>query len=75
LPATIWSFVLHAPAKTASNARWAFTLELPNRIPAQAGMGGGSSDAASTLLALNRLVETRFFLLKTLTHIGLAIGC
>ena len=24
-------------------------------IPAQAGMGGGSSDAASTLLALNRL--------------------
>ena len=25
------------------------------QVPAQAGMGGGSSDAASTLLALNRL--------------------
>ena len=42
-------------------------------IPAQAGMGGGSSDAASTLLALNRLWRLNLSLEK-LQEIGLKLG-
>jgi 4-diphosphocytidyl-2-C-methyl-D-erythritol kinase len=42
-------------------------------VPAQAGMGGGSSDAASTLLALNRLWRLQLPLEK-LMAIGLALG-
>jgi 4-diphosphocytidyl-2-C-methyl-D-erythritol kinase len=42
-------------------------------VPAQAGMGGGSSDAASTLLALNRLWNLRLSR-PELARIGLALG-
>lgn len=42
-------------------------------VPAQAGMGGGSSDAASTLLALNRLWKLDLPL-SQLAHIGLSLG-
>lgn len=48
-------------------------IGIEKRIPAQAGMGGGSSDAASTLLALNRLWGlglTR----QQLESIGLGLG-
>jgi len=42
-------------------------------VPAQAGMGGGSSDAASTLLALNRLWNCNLSL-EALQRIGLSLG-
>jgi 4-diphosphocytidyl-2-C-methyl-D-erythritol kinase len=43
------------------------------RVPSQAGMGGGSSDAASTLLALNRLWKLNLPL-PALEAIGLTLG-
>jgi len=42
-------------------------------VPAQAGLGGGSSDAASTLLALNRLWNLNLPL-EALLKIGLSLG-
>jgi 4-diphosphocytidyl-2-C-methyl-D-erythritol kinase len=48
-------------------------IGVQKRIPAQAGMGGGSSDAASTLLALNRLWQLDYSLSK-LMKIGLGLG-
>jgi 4-diphosphocytidyl-2-C-methyl-D-erythritol kinase len=48
-------------------------IVVEKRIPSQAGMGGGSSDAASCLLALNRLWGLRLPL-RILTAIGLKLG-
>jgi 4-diphosphocytidyl-2-C-methyl-D-erythritol kinase len=48
-------------------------IRIAKSIPAQAGMGGGSSDAASTLLALNRLWKLNLTK-PQLAHIGLALG-
>ncbi|MFG6488633.1 4-(cytidine 5'-diphospho)-2-C-methyl-D-erythritol kinase [Roseateles sp. BYS78W] len=48
-------------------------IHLEKRLPAGAGMGGGSSDAATTLLALNRLWGCRLPL-KRLLALGLKLG-
>lgn len=48
-------------------------IHLEKRLPAGAGMGGGSSDAATTLLALNRLWDLRLPLDQLLT-LGLKLG-
>jgi 4-diphosphocytidyl-2-C-methyl-D-erythritol kinase len=48
-------------------------IGVAKHVPAQAGMGGGSSDAATCLLALNRLWGLGLPLSR-LAHIGLKLG-
>jgi 4-diphosphocytidyl-2-C-methyl-D-erythritol kinase len=48
-------------------------ITVNKQIPAQAGMGGGSSDAATCLLALNRLWNLKLDL-PTLEKLGLQLG-
>jgi 4-diphosphocytidyl-2-C-methyl-D-erythritol kinase len=48
-------------------------IGISKSVPAQAGMGGGSSDAASTLLALNRLWKLNLPL-EALSALGLTLG-
>ena len=48
-------------------------IGIQKNLPAQAGMGGGSSDAASTLLALNRLWNLKLSR-QELQKIGLKLG-
>ena len=48
-------------------------ISVDKQIPAQAGMGGGSSDAATCLLALNRLWNLKLGL-STLEKLGLQLG-
>lgn len=48
-------------------------IYVKKNIPLGAGLGGGSSDAATTLLALNQLWQTNLSL-KELAEIGLHVG-
>jgi len=59
--------------KAATGSALGVHIAIDKRIPAQAGMGGGSSDAASTLLALNRLWKLGLSL-EQLGRIGLRLG-
>ena len=59
--------------QTASGCKLGAHIGIAKSVPAQAGMGGGSSDAASTLLALNRLWNLQLPREK-LAEIGLSLG-
>lgn len=48
-------------------------VSLEKKIPMQAGMGGGSADAAATLLALNEMEGGRFSL-KELCRVAATVG-
>ena len=57
----------------ATKLRPAVSIELKKKIPLGAGLGGGSSDAAATLLAFNQLFETNLTR-DELAKLGSAIG-
>jgi 4-diphosphocytidyl-2-C-methyl-D-erythritol kinase len=57
----------------ATRARKGADLTLVKRIPTAAGLGGGSSDAATTLVALNRLWDTRLST-PTLARLATQLG-
>jgi 4-diphosphocytidyl-2-C-methyl-D-erythritol kinase len=64
--------------KTAAAARMEIRdlgadIAIDKRLPMGGGLGGGSSDAATTLLALNHLWQTNFSRAE-LMHLGLQLG-
>jgi len=59
--------------RAATGATAGVSLHLDKRIPMGGGLGGGSSDAATTLLALNRLWQTGLDSAQ-LQRIGLELG-
>jgi 4-diphosphocytidyl-2-C-methyl-D-erythritol kinase len=59
--------------QAATGVRLGASLRVIKRIPSGGGLGGGSSDAATALLALNQLWGTHLPL-ETLAELGLALG-
>ena len=59
--------------KEATGTRLGATIEIEKSIPVGGGLGGGSSDAATVLLVLNRLWDAGFDE-EALGEIGLALG-
>jgi 4-diphosphocytidyl-2-C-methyl-D-erythritol kinase len=73
LPAVDLSLKAAQALQAATGCTSGVHICLHKRIPAQAGMGGGSSDAASTLIALNRLWNLHLPR-SQLEKIGLSLG-
>jgi 4-diphosphocytidyl-2-C-methyl-D-erythritol kinase len=59
--------------REATDSKLGADIELDKRLPLGGGLGGGSSDAATTLLALNNLWKTRLPR-RELQRIGLSLG-
>jgi len=73
LPADDLSLRAAQLLQTESGSTWGADISIEKRVPWGAGMGGGSSDAASTLLALNRLWGLNWPLSRLLP-LGLQLG-
>lgn len=73
LPATDLTVRAAQALQKATGCAWGAHIALHKHIPIQAGMGGGSSDAATTLLALNRLWNLGLSQTQ-LQAIGLTLG-
>ncbi len=77
IPADDSNLVLKAARAFADASGWkgGARFALSKRIPAGAGLGGGSSDAAAALLALNRLAGGKFALPGgRLAEVAAAVG-
>ncbi|SFV86741.1 4-diphosphocytidyl-2-C-methyl-D-erythritol kinase [hydrothermal vent metagenome] len=57
----------------ATNTNLGADISVLKKIPAGGGLGGGSSNAATTLIALNKLWDTQYSE-KQLAEIGLTLG-
>jgi 4-diphosphocytidyl-2-C-methyl-D-erythritol kinase len=73
LPADDLSLRAARALQKASGTSLGADISIDKRVPWAAGLGGGSSDAASTLLALNRLWSLDWPLARLLP-IGLSLG-
>jgi 4-diphosphocytidyl-2-C-methyl-D-erythritol kinase len=65
--------LLHRVATGQQSAPGGIAIDLRKRVPSEAGLGGGSSNAAMTLLALNKLWKLDLDL-ASLTRIGARLG-
>ena len=65
--------LLHRVATGKQSTPAGIAVDLRKRVPSEAGLGGGSSNAAMTLLALNKLWKLDLDL-ASLTRIGARLG-